>query len=89
MLNDLDISIIQGKLEYIFKLIVPEVDLYLKMMQEGGTGVGVIGKVGVSPTYRLSENILSERKEEIRRKGVFEDIDLRSLYQVEVRVQIL
>jgi hypothetical protein len=85
MLNDLEISLIQNRLELIFKLIVPEVELYLK---QDGAFAGSAGRIGVSPTYRLSENVLSERKEEIRRKGVFEEVNLAGLYQQEVRVNV-
>jgi hypothetical protein len=58
-LNDLDISMIN--LEYIFKLIVPEVESYMKNLKDDNTPFP-FGNIAVSPTYRLSENILSERK---------------------------
>ena len=73
MAQEMEKGDLLSRFSYVMKKVIPEVVDSMSHQQSAP-------KVGVSPTFRLSENILSERKELIRKQGVFEEINLRELF---------
>lgn len=50
-------------------------------MSKQSVGMDVfIGKIENSPSLRFATNVLSERKEEIRKKGTFDNVELKAYF---------
>jgi hypothetical protein len=56
-------------------LIIPEVEHYVSTIQSAGQQQ-YIGIVDNSPSLRFASNILSQRKEKVRKKDGFETVNL-------------
>ena len=63
--------------------MIPEVEKYFATLQNNGM-VTFIGKVDNSPSLRFASNILSQRKEEVRKLDVFDDIDISLTYRTQI-----
>ena len=63
--------------------MIPEVEKYFGTVQNNGM-VTFIGKVDNSPSLRFASNVLSQRKEDVRRLDVFDDIDISLTYRTQV-----
>ena len=63
LINFLDPAIIGPQLNPILRLVIPEVENYIKTIQTGASNQNFIGKVEDSPTLRFASNTLSQRKQ--------------------------
>lgn len=79
MLNFFDDEVLKKYFLAILKNIIPEVENYQMSKQSDGLQY-FIGKVENSPSLRFATNILSERKDEIRKQGLFDNIDLKQYF---------
>ena len=67
VLNRIEHTLLAPHLPYIIKIILPEVELYNRALGTG-TSRPITGIVDNSPNLRFGTNVLSQRKESIRRE---------------------
>lgn len=64
--------------------MIPAVEQYLK--QATGQDSLNVGKIENSPTIRFSQSILSERKEQIRKQGSYDDIEMKGYFFLQLKI---
>jgi hypothetical protein len=82
LLNVLDPALLRPRTPQILQLLIPEVEQYNSTLQHSPRPF--TGVVDNSPNLRFASNVLSQRKEEVRKKDGFEGVDLKRVFAEEV-----
>jgi hypothetical protein len=83
ILNSVDHAILIPHLPFIVRVTLSEVELYLKQALSGAPRL-ITGTVENSPNLRFSSNVLSQRKENIRKEDGFDGVNLGELFRREI-----